>query len=190
MAERPALILASGSPQRRAILEQLEIPFEIVVSGVEELERGAPEEVALQNATRKAAAVAARYPDGLVLGADTLVYLDGTIYGKPTHAEEAGEMLRALSGQTHTVFGGLCLIGQGRTRTATVRTEVRFRALDEHLIDWYLESGEWRDRAGSYAIQGRGAALVAEIEGEYSNVVGLPVAALLELVPGLVGQSR
>lgn len=187
MAERPALILASGSPQRRAILAQLGVPFSVVVAGVEELEHGRPEEVAVQNASRKATTVAARRPDELVLGADTLVYLDGTIYGKPAGAEQAGEMLRALSGRRHTVFGGLCLIGSGDTRTAVASTNVQFRDLSEELIRWYVDSGEWRERAGAYAIQGRGAALVAEIDGDYLNVVGLSVATLLEMLPRLLG---
>jgi septum formation protein len=186
LTERPALVLASRSPQRRAILEQLGIRFSVVVAGVEELEHGPPRDVALQNAIRKASAVAAERPDELVLGADTLVALDGRIYGKPVGAEHAGEMLRALSGQRHTVLGGICLIGSGQTRTAVASTDVQFRALSEELIQWYLDTGEWRERAGSYAIQGRGAALVAEIDGDYLNVVGLPVAALLELVPSLL----
>lgn len=184
---RPGLILASRSPQRRAILDQLGVSFSVDVSGVEEIEHGPPEEVALQNATRKASAVAARHPGALVLGADTLVYLDGTIYGKPAGVEQAEVMLRALSGRRHTVVGGLCLIESGRTRTAVVGTDVRFRELDDALLEWYLDSGEWRERAGSYAIQGRGAALVAEIEGDYLNVVGLPVPTLLEMLPRVLG---
>jgi septum formation protein len=187
LAEPPSLILASGSPQRRAILEQLGIAFSVVVAGVDELEHGVPQEVAIQNATHKAVAVAAQRPDELVLGADTLVCLDGAIYGKPTGAHQAGEMLRALSGRRHTVLGGLCLIGSGETRTAVASTEVQFRELSEELIQWYLDSGEWRERAGSYAIQGRGAALVSQIDGDYLNVVGLPLATLLEMVPRLLG---
>jgi septum formation protein len=187
LTERPTLVLASASPQRRAILEQLGISFSVVVAGVEELEEGPPQEVAVQNATRKAAAVAAQRPDDLVLGADTLVCLDGAIYGKPGGEQQAGEMLRALSGRRHTVLGGLCLIDPGETRTAVASTEVRFRDLSEELIQWYLDTGEWRERAGAYAIQGRGAALVTEIDGDYLNVVGLPLATLLEMVPRLLG---
>jgi septum formation protein len=187
LAEPPALILASGSPQRRAILEQLGIPFSVVVSDVEELERGRAEDVAVANARRKAEAVAALHPDALVLGADTVVCLDDTLYGKPPTSGEAAEMLRALSGQRHEVVGGLYLTGEGRALTAVARTAVRFRELSEELIAWYLKSGEWRERAGGYAIQGRGAALVAEIDGDYLNVVGLPVAALLERAPELLG---
>ena len=159
----------------------------MVVAGVDELEHGRPEDVALQNAVRKASAVAAQRPDELILGADTLVSLNGRIYGKPAGAEHAGEMLRALSGQRHRVLGGLCLIASGQIRTALASTDVQFRDLSEELIQWYLGTGEWCERAGSYAIQGRGAALVAEVEGDYLNVVGLPVATLLEMVPRLLG---
>jgi septum formation protein len=187
LAERPTLVLASRSPQRRAILEQLGIPFSVVVSEVEELTTGPPAEVAVENARRKASAVAAQHPGALVLGADTVVSLGDRLFGKPEGAEQAGEMLRTLSGRTHEVVGGVCLTGHGPTVTGVATTAVSFRPLSEALIQWYLESGEWRERAGSYAIQGRGAALVAEIQGDYLNVVGLPVATLLELAPPLVG---
>lgn len=158
-----------------------------MAADVEELEEGVPEEIAVENARRKAAAVAAGEPGALVLGADTVVCLEGRIYGKPEDSETARATMRALSGRRHTVVGGICLTEDGRARTAAARTEVEFRALGEKLIDWYLRSGEWRDRAGGYAIQGRGAALVKRIEGDYLNVVGLPVATLLELAPGLLG---
>jgi septum formation protein len=181
------LILASGSPQRRAILTQLGIPFRVVVSGVDELETGAPAAVAGENARRKATAVAAREPGASVLGVDTVVALDGAIYGKPGDEAAARATLTALSGRAHTVVSGVCLLtpgGQALERLAL--TEVRFRELPSELLDWYLAAGEWRDRAGGYAIQGRGAAFVTAIHGDYFNVVGLPVAALLELAPGLV----
>lgn len=154
---------------------------------VEELEQGPPEEVAIENARRKAMAVADGYPDALVLGADTVVCLDGRLYGKAAGPEEAALMLHTLSGRRHTVVGGVCLIAGGQSRTASALTTVRFRELDERLIEWYLVSEEWRERAGSYAIQGRGAALVAEIDGDYLNVVGLPVNVLLQIAPDLVG---
>lgn len=154
---------------------------------VVELEEGPPDEVAVENARRKAAAVAADRPSAVVLGADTIVSLGGRIYGKPSDAETARATLRTLSGRTHTVVGGICLVEDDRVRTAAARTEVEFRSLGEELIDWYVRSGEWRDRAGAYAIQGRGAALVKRIEGDYLNVVGLPVSTLLELAPGLLG---
>ena len=177
------LTLASRSPQRRAILEQLGVEFEVVVPELEETEAGDPADVALQNARRKAAAV----DRPLVLGVDTVVALDGRIYGKPADAAAARDTLGALSGQVHTVISGVCLREAGQERVATARTRVRFRALSDQLIDWYLATGEWRERAGGYAIQGRGAALVAAVDGDYSNVVGLPVPVLLDLIPGLVG---
>jgi septum formation protein len=180
------LILASRSPQRRAILEQLGVSFSIQIPDVEELEDGPPEHVAIENARRKACAVAAQETDALVLGADTIVCQAGRIYGKPDGPEQAREMLKALSGRTHEVVGGVCLVQGGRVHTAGARTRVRFRTLSDHLIEWYVDTAEWADRAGSYAIQGRGAALVAEIEGDYLNVVGLPVATLLELAPWLI----
>ena len=183
----PALILASRSPQRRAILEPRGVSFTVEVPDVEELEQGPPGEVASENARRKAQRVAAGHPDALVLGADTVVWLEGRIYGKPDGPGQARMMLEALSGHVHEVVGGICVIQNGVARTATARTRVRFRALSEPVVQWYLESGEWADRAGSYAIQGRGAALVAEIDGDYLNVVGLPVNTLLALVPGLLG---
>ncbi len=188
-APAPRLILASQSPQRRAILEQLGIPFSVVVPRVDELMSGPPDEVVLENAHRKAAAVAADAPDALVLGVDTVVWAGGRIYGKPAGVKEAGETLWALSGTRHVVLSGVCVISGGRSRTAAARTMVEFRQLDQALIDWYLASGEWRERAGGYAIQGRGAALVSSVEGDYLNVVGLPVATLLELEPGLLGSE-
>ncbi len=183
------LLLASRSPQRRAILEQLGIPFEVVVPDVEELAAGPPHELVAENAYRKAAAAAGRdgAADALVLGVDTIVALGATVYGKPLDAGAAREMLRALAGRRHTVLSGVCLIEGGRARHAVASTAVEFRALDDRLVDWYIQTGEWRERAGGYAIQGRGAALVQSIEGDYLNVVGLPIATLLELVPGLVG---
>jgi septum formation protein len=173
------LILASRSPQRRAILEQLGVPFEVRPADVEELTSGEPEAVAVENARRKAAAVGG----DPVLGVDTLVALDGEIYGKPGGAAHAARTLRALSGRTHQVVSGIA-IGPA-LETATAVTEVTFRELGDAWIDWYVATGEWRERAGGYAIQGRGAALVREIRGDYLNVVGLPVAALLDLLPGL-----
>jgi septum formation protein len=158
------------------------VPFEVVEPEVEELEQGDPEEVAVENARRKAGAVQGE----LVLGVDTVVALGGRLYGKPATALEARETLRALSGRTHKVVSGLCLVRSGRADTATATTLVEFRTLDGQLIDWYEAGGEWHDRAGGYAIQGRGAALVARIEGDYFNVVGLPVATLVQLAPELL----
>ena len=183
------LILASRSPQRQAILEQLGVRFSVRVPDVEELEQGPPVEVALENAYRKAAAVSAQSAGTFVLGVDTVVHLGRRIYGKAADVAAARSTLNALSGRRHAVISGLCLITADSSRTAAVTTQVDFRVIDEKLIEWYLSSGDWRERAGAYAIQGRGAALVAGIEGDYWNVVGLPVATLLELEPGLVAHG-
>jgi septum formation protein len=181
------LVLASGSPQRRAILEQLGIRFEVDVPDVDELELGPPNEVALENAFRKVQAVASRHSeDELILAVDTVVALGSRLYGKPGRAEDAEATLRALAGRRHAVISGVCLTQRGRHRTAAATTLVDFRPLEDRLIEWYLESEEWRGRAGGYAIQGRGAALIDRIEGDYSNVVGLPVATVLALAGGLL----
>jgi septum formation protein len=183
---RSRLILASRSPQRRAILDQLGIGFDVRITGVAELESGPPEEVALENAYRKAAAAAGPADELPVLGIDTVVALGSRIFGKPRDRAHARETLETLLGRRHMVISGICLIESGRTRTAAARTQVDFRALPGPALDAYLDTGEWRERAGGYAIQGRGALLVRAIDGDYLNVVGLPVAALLDLAPGLL----
>lgn len=172
--------------------------FTVRPTDVEELDRGDPGAVALENALRKARAAqrlgaevgAGTEASGaaeLVLGCDTLVALDGTIYGKPRDARDARKTLRALGGATHEVLSGLALLGGDLpVRKAIVRTAVTFRELGEGMLDWYLARGEWRGRAGGYAIQGAGAALVTRVEGDYENVVGLPLAALLEICPELL----
>jgi septum formation protein len=121
-----------------------------------------------------------------VLGVDTVVELAGRIYGKPADEPSARATLEALSDQTHTVISALVLLEGGQERSALTHTQVSFRALTPRLIDWYVASGEWRGRAGGYAIQGAGAALVRNVNGDYENVVGLPVATLLDLHPGLL----
>ena len=140
----------------------------------------------LENSYRKASAVAASSGEALVLGVDTIVCLGSQIYGKPPDTAGAREVLLALAGRRHLVISGLCLVEDGVARTAAATTFVEFRSIDEPLLEWYLASEEWRERAGGYAIQGRGAALVERIEGDYLNVVGLPVSTLLELAPGLI----
>jgi len=161
-----------------------------VIADVPELSSGPPREVAAENAYRKAAAAADRAPDHLVLGVDTLVALGSTIYGKAADRAGARVTLQALSGHRHTVISGLCLICAGRTRTSVATTTVDFRGLDDALLDWYLSTDEWRERAGAYTIQGRGAALVEAIDGDYWNVVGLPVSTLLSLEPALLAPSQ
>jgi septum formation protein len=183
----PELILASGSPQRKAILEQLGVQFRVVVPAVDELEDGSPEELVVENAHRKATAAVAGL--GLsdsaqpVLGVDTVVALGSQVYGKPKDREQARATLATLSGRTHRVLSGVCLIADGKARKRAAVTSVAFRLLNAATLDWYLDSDEWQGRAGGYAIQGRGAALVERIDGDYLNVVGLPVTTLLDLYP-------
>lgn len=168
------LILASGSPRRAAILQQLGVAFEVVVPEVEEVTEGDPSELVIENARRKAAAV----ERDLVLAADTTVALNEQILGKPSSEAEARRFLTSLSRQTHEVWTGIAL----NERTKAVKTEVTFRDV-KPLLDWYLATGEWQGKAGAYAIQGKGAALVERIDGDYSNVVGLPISALVDLAP-------
>jgi septum formation protein len=179
------LTLASASPQRRAILEQLGVEFRVVVPEVEELTEGDPATVVVENALRKARAV----EGDPVLGADTEVVLDGRVFGKAGDEREAEEFLRALSGRTHDVWGGVALRSGGDELTAHAVTRVRFAVLEPRDIEWYVTAGEWRGRAGGYAIQGKGAALVDSIEGDFWNVVGLPVTELRRLVPEVVHAS-
>ena len=175
------LILASTSPQRKAILEQLRIPFEVVPPRyVEDDPPDAdPVELVRRHAEGKARSV---HADGLVtLGVDTTVVLDGRVYGKAADCDDARRMLGELSGRTHTVVSGVCLLGAADV-VEHVTTDVTFRPLGPELLDAYLESGEWEGRAGAYAIQGLGGRLVDRIEGDYLNVVGLPGALLLSLL--------
>jgi septum formation protein len=181
------LVLASASPQRRALLKRLGVEFAVSPQDVEEIEQGDPREVVVENALRKARAARAAGAEGAVLGCDTVVALAGAIYGKPADEAEARATLRALAGTTHEVLGGVALLADGEAHTACACTQVAFRALDERTIDWYVRRGEWRGRAGGYAIQGAGAALVEHVSGDYENVVGLPLATLLDLCPQLLG---
>jgi len=180
----PSLILASRSPQRRAILTQLGIDFEVRPPEVHEVTAGTPREVAVENASRKAESI--DEPKLAVLGVDTVVCAGERMYDKPRDEREARATLEALAGRAHTVISGICLIEGGERRSAAASTVVEFRELDRALLDWYIASGEWRDRAGGYAIQGRGAALVRRVEGDYLNVVGLPAATLLDVAPWLL----
>jgi len=188
----PPLLLASRSPQRRAILEQLGIPFDAIVPQYEEEATGADPvaevEHRAQGKARSIAGVAAERP---VLGVDTEVVLAGRVYGKPADAAEAEAMLEELSGKTHEVVSGLCLLTPAWEELHHAVTRVAFRALTPRELGLYVVGEEWRERAGGYAIQGRGAALVESIEGDYLNVVGLPAALLVDLLaerfPGVYG---
>ena len=176
------LVLASRSPQRKRILEQLGIEFRVEPADVEEVTDGDPRAVVVENALRKARAV----EGDLVLGADTEVFLDGRVFGKAADEDQAARYLRTLSGRTHEVWGGIALRKDGDEQTAAAVTKVTFAELSDVTLAWYLGTGEWRDRAGAYAIQGRGSALVEAIDGDFWNVVGLPVPSLLALAPGLL----
>jgi septum formation protein len=190
----PPLVLASGSPQRRAILTRLGVSFTVRVPGVEELTQGEPGYVALENARRKARAALRADRAETIIACDTIVALGGAIYGKPADEREARSTLAALAGKTHAVVSGLVVLlaagppgGAVEERTALARTEVTFAPADERRLDWYVATGEWRGRAGGYAIQGAGAVLVRSLSGDYENVVGLPLASLLQLYPALLG---
>jgi septum formation protein len=180
----PPLLLASTSPQRRAILEQLHIPFNVVAPRYEEHDpiHVDATELVSQHARGKAASVADEADGRPVLGVDTTVVLDGRIYGKPKDAGDAEAMLESLSGRTHAVVSGLCLITPGWQLVETATTLVTFRPLTPRDLAWYVVSGEWEGRAGGYAIQHRGAGLVDRVEGDYLNVVGLPASLLVRLL--------
>jgi septum formation protein len=187
------ILLASTSPQRRAILEQLGIPFDVVAP--EYVEDDPPEadpvELVRAHARGKARSVAAQAGDRPVLGVDTAVSLGGRLYGKAANAAEAGWMLEQLAGQTHVVVSGLCVLTPGWEVVEHDSTRVTFRALTPRELGRHVAHGEWEGRAGAYAIQGRGAALVERIEGDYLNVVGLPAALLVRILaerfPGAYG---
>jgi septum formation protein len=177
------ITLASGSPQRSEILQKLGIDFEVVVPGVEELTDGDPERLVVENARRKAEAVAAG--EGLVIACDTDVVLDGEVLGKPRDAAEAREYLDRMSGRAHTVMSGLVVIEDGAERSGLEKTTVVFKGLSEAEKERYVRFGEWEGRSGGYAIQTLGSTLVERLEGSVSNVVGLPVGLLVELAPSL-----
>jgi septum formation protein len=180
----PPLLLASTSPQRRAILEQLHVPFYVAAPKYEEetpLDAD-PLQVVREHARGKARSVADVAEDRPVVGVDTAVVLNGRIFGKPANAADAEEMLEELSGKTHLVVSGLCLLTPGWEDVEHEATQVAFRELAPRELGKYVATGEWEGRAGGYAIQDRGAALVRAIEGDYLNVVGLPAALLIRLL--------
>jgi septum formation protein len=180
----PPLLLASTSPQRRAILEQLGLPFDVVAPRYEERDPpgASPAELVREHARGKARSVAGEAGDRPVIGVDTAVVLGAEVYGKPADAGDAERMLEALGGTTHEVVSGLCVVTPGWEETVHATTAVTFRPLTPRDLASYLATGEWENRAGAYAIQGRGAALVERIDGDYLNVVGLPAAALVRLL--------
>jgi septum formation protein len=177
------IVLASASPRREELLRRIVAEFDVVPSLAEEPSHGRPVWRALEAARRKARDIACR-ESGLVIGADTIVVRQSLVFGKPTSRDDAADMLRRLSGRSHDVLTGLCVIATERNdeRTAIERTRVHFRVLSEREISSYLDFGEYADKAGAYAIQGRAAAFVDRIRGDYTNVMGLPVSRLTLLL--------
>jgi septum formation protein len=180
----PPLLLASTSPQRRAILQQLGIPFDVIAPDYEEHDppEADAEELVCRHAAAKAHSVVAQAGDRSVLGVDTTVVLGGRIYAKPTVAADAERMLEELSGRTHAVVSGLCLVTPGWEIVSAVATKVTFRELTTRELGNYIATREWEGRAGGYAVQGRGAAFVRCVEGDYLNVVGLPASVLVQVL--------
>ncbi len=195
----PPVILASGSPRRRLLLREVLADFQVVESNASELEDShiAPRRLCEMNAERKAWLVAERYPEHLVLGADTLVFLDDHPLGKPSDLDHARRMLARLSGRVHEVVTGIALVHRAgaRARVFSEVTRVKFRSLDAGSIEEYLALVPVLDKAGAYAVQEHGSRIVEGVEGSYSNVVGLPVDAVRAAlanwsVPGLTLSNR
>ena len=178
------LLLASTSPQRSAILKQLGIPFDVAAPRYEEHDppEADAEQLVCEHALGKARSVLSEAGDRPVLGVDTTVALDGRIYAKPADAGDAERMLDELSGRTHAVVSGLALVTRGWEHVEDAATLVTFRALTPRDLANYVAAGEWEGRAGGYAIQGLGAALVERVDGDYLNVVGLPASLLVRLL--------
>ena len=188
--EERKLILASGSPRRKDLLEQAGYLFEVIVSDAEEdaPANATPAEAAERNACLKAHAVAKKVGDNsIVIGADTVVAIEGTIFGKPSDEHAAKDMLERLSEKTHQVSTGVCIIGGGIIESFHVTTDVTFKALTESEIDAYIACGEPMDKAGAYGIQGEGGKFVDRINGDYDNVVGLPVNELARKLQEMFG---
>ncbi|QAR33359.1 septum formation protein Maf [Geovibrio thiophilus] len=178
------IILASGSPRRRELMTRIGLNFQYVTSDIKEDLTDDPDfgHQAMRLAAMKAYNVANIYDEAYIIGADTIVVLDGVIYGKPTDAADAKNTLRALSGKQHKVITGVALVNkrEGLCERFYESTDVYFRKYGDDFIDWYIETEEPFDKAGSYAIQGKGCLLVEKIEGDYDNVVGLPVSRLFQ----------
>ena len=181
------LILASASPRRAELLRAAGIEFEVSPADVDErfLAGEKPEGAVVRLAEQKAAAIAAGQPDAVVLGADTTVVVGGEALGKPADGADAARMLRLLSGRAHDVLTGICLRASGRKLVHLEATRVRMLKLSEAEIAWYLSTGEAFDKAGAYAVQGLASRFIGGIDGSYSNVVGLPISSVYELLKEL-----
>ena len=184
--KHPKLVLASKSPRRRYLLKQAGLDFSVIPSTLDEnsIPLSTPESYVRRLAEAKAKEISQRYPESWVIGADTIVFINDTVLGKPASGAEARKMLKSLSGKTHQVLTGYCICceSNGRFFSETVKTDVCFKELTEVEINWYIKSGEPFDKAGAYAIQGIGTFLVKHINGSYTNVVGLPVCEVLEFL--------
>lgn len=182
--ELPKLILASGSPRRREILSSVGWEFEKHVADIDESRRGdeMPEDYVIRLAREKAEAVATRFPESVVLGADTTVVIYNQILGKPVDLEDARRMLRLLSGTWHDVLTGVAVVENGETRSAVQRTRVKFIAMTDDDIEFLAAKGDPLDKAGAYAVQAQAALFIEKVEGEYWNVVGLPINLVYRLV--------
>jgi septum formation protein len=178
----PVLVLASSSPRRARILRSIGVPFEVRVSGVDELAQPGEAAIAIAQRLARAKAEAVADPLGLpVLGADTLVVCAGRVLGKPESKAEAVEMLGLLAGRTHEVVTALCLLAGGRAHAGVARTEVEFAGMTPHEIDWYVSTGEPMDKAGGYHVNGAGSLFLKRVVGSPSNVAGLPVRLFFDL---------
>ena len=178
------LILASQSPRRKELLSQVGVVFTVITAEVEETKEGTAPQIAVTNAVRKAECVAKSYPDQAVLGADTVVCVDREVFGKPSDREEAVRMLTSLSGRWHQVYTGVALCDGGTTKTACCKTDVHFVQMTEAEIRNYVDTGEPFGKAGAYAIQGRAGYYIDRIEGSFSNVIGLPLTDVREMLSG------
>lgn len=180
------IILASGSPRRKELLANLGLTFDVVVASISEkpLMYEMAEQFVLRMATEKAASVAEQFPEKCIISGDTIVCLGHAILGKPISTENAVELLLQLSGRTHVVRSGFCVLQQSKNiiRTHSVETKVQFTDFSEDVARAYVATGEPMDKAGAYGIQGIGGVLVERIEGSYSNVVGLPLAEILDVL--------
>jgi septum formation protein len=190
MCDAPRILLASASPRRKALLAAAGFDVDVEAVDVDEAPREAepPEAYVARVAHAKALASARQHPDRVVLAADTTVTIDGVILGKPSDDDDAARMLRRLSGRTHDVFTAVVVARRDICLRHLERTAVTMRALSAEEIAWYVASGEPRDKAGAYAIQGLASRFVTRIDGSYTNVVGLPVPAIVDLLRRVVAE--
>ncbi|MGZ3537874.1 MAG: Maf family protein [Thermodesulfobacteriota bacterium] len=183
------LILASKSPRRSELLRQVGLEFEVVPSGVKEdfVQGESPQEHVIRLAQAKAGDVGSKYPEHWVIAADTIVCINGSILGKPNNRQEALEMLRCLSGQEHWVLTGfaVCHLAKGKADQGAIQTTVKIKNLTPAEMEWYVKTGEPFDKAGGYAIQGIGSFMIESIRGSYTNVVGLPLCELIQMLKRL-----